>query len=165
MTVVSDSSPLITLARIRCFDLLRRLYGTIYISAEVHAEVVIHGAGMPGAIQTAHAAWIEVRNVKDTKALADDIAEAGLGAGEMSAIALARELSADLILIDEWKARRLAREKGFPVIGCVGILEDLHEQGELTDLRAAYQRLIQNKTRIDLQTLQHSLRRFQLPPL
>ncbi len=49
MIVASDSSPLITLARIQCFDLLPKLYGAIYISTEVHHEVVIQGAGLPGA--------------------------------------------------------------------------------------------------------------------
>ncbi len=52
-----------------------------------------------------------------------------------------------------------------PIIGCVGILEDLYERGDLSDLRDAYRQLIQNKTRIDLKTLQYSLARFKLPPL
>jgi len=60
VTVVSDASPLITLARINCFDLLPKLYGRVYISTEVYNEVVIAGAGLAGATQVAHADWIEV---------------------------------------------------------------------------------------------------------
>ena len=165
MTVVSDSSPLITLARIRCFDLLPKLYGKIYVSTEVYNEVVIDGAGLPGATQVAQADWIEVRPVQNTAGLAAAIVKTGLGAGELSAVVLAKELPADLVLIDEWRARRYAREEGLPIIGCVGILEDLYEQGYLRDLRGAYQQLIQHKTRIDLQTLQHSLAKFKLLPL
>ncbi len=68
MTVVSDSSPLITLARIGCLDLLTKLYGTVYVPSEVYREVAIDGAGLPGAAQVARAVWIEVipvRNVAD----------------------------------------------------------------------------------------------------
>src|SRR5260370_16020801 len=61
-----------------------------------------------------------------------------MGTGELSAVVLAKELSADLVLIDERKARRYAREESLPISGCVGILEDLCEQGDLSDLRGAY---------------------------
>jgi predicted nucleic acid-binding protein len=47
VTVVSNSSPLISLAKIEMFHLLGELYGKIIISAEVYAEVVIAGAGFP----------------------------------------------------------------------------------------------------------------------
>jgi predicted HTH domain antitoxin len=47
VTVVSDSSPLITLARIGWLDLLNKLYGAIYVSSEVYREVAIDDAGLP----------------------------------------------------------------------------------------------------------------------
>ena len=40
MTVVSDSSPLVILTKLGYFDLLNRLFSRVYISAEVHDEVV-----------------------------------------------------------------------------------------------------------------------------
>jgi predicted nucleic acid-binding protein len=46
--VVSDSSPLITLARAQQLNLLREFYGQITIPDEVHSEVIIAGAGLPG---------------------------------------------------------------------------------------------------------------------
>ena len=142
MIVVSDSSPLITLARIGCFDLLPKLYVRIYISNEVYGEVVIDGAGLPGAAQVAQADWIEVRPVQNTSGLAAAIAKTGLGAGELGAVVLAKEIAANLVLIDEWRARRYAREEGLPIIGCVGILEELYKHGDLSDLRGAYRELI-----------------------
>ena len=48
----------------------------------------------------------------------------GLGIGELSIIMLGRELKADLVLIDDLKARNLAREEGLAVLGCVGVLHD-----------------------------------------
>ena len=49
MTVVADSSPLIILTKLGCFDLLHQLFPRVYISPEVQYEVVIAGAGLPGA--------------------------------------------------------------------------------------------------------------------
>ncbi len=64
-------------------------------------------------------------------------AKIGLGAGEVSAVFLAKEIRADLTLMDEWKGRRLASEAGLAVVG-VGILEELYRQGEIKDLRQNY---------------------------
>ena len=49
MIVISDSSPLITLARAEQLELLREFYGQVAIPREVHEEVTVVGAGLPGA--------------------------------------------------------------------------------------------------------------------
>ena len=162
MKVVSDASPLITLARISCFDLLPKLFGKIYISSEVYKEVVIDGEGLPGAAEVSQADWIEVRLLER---LVGAPVRPDLGAGEVSAVALAKDLSADLVMIDEWRARRFAQDEGLAVVGCIGILENLYDRGLMSDLRRAYEQLIQSKTRIDLRTLQNSLAKFGLLPL
>jgi len=46
--VVADSSPLITLARARYFELLHEFYGEVVVSREVHEEITVAGAGLPG---------------------------------------------------------------------------------------------------------------------
>jgi len=88
-----------------------------------------------------------------------------LGAGEVGAIFLAKELPADLTLMDEWKGRRLAAEEGLAVVGCIGILEELYRRGVLKDLRQIYKELLQQNIRIDLRTLQDSLKHFGLESL
>jgi uncharacterized protein len=153
------------MARIGCFSLLTKLYGKVYISTEVYNEVVIDGNGLPGAGEVLQADWIEVTPVQNTEGLRRMVAKTGLGIGELSAVVLAKELSANLVLIDEWRARRHAHGEGLTIIGCVGILENLHEGGRLSDLRGAYQQLVHQKARIELQTLQRSLASFNLPLL
>ena len=162
MKVVSNASPLITLARLGHLDLLRKLYDALYISTEVYNEVVVAGAGMPGEAAVSTADWIHVTPVTNAEDLANTTAKIGLGAGEMSAIFLAKELHADLTLMDEWKGRRLASEEGLAVVGCIGILEELYRRGEIKDLRESYQELLRQKIRIDLRTLQSSLKHFRL---
>jgi predicted nucleic acid-binding protein len=49
----------------------------------------------------------------------------GLGAGERGAILLAKSLAADLVLLDESKARRIARAAGLAIMGCLVVWECL----------------------------------------
>jgi predicted nucleic acid-binding protein len=163
--VVSNASPLITFARIGHLDSLHRLYEAVHIPTEVYNEVVIAGAGMPGAAAIAKADWIHVSAVQDTESLAKTILKTGLGAGEISAIFLAKEMAADVTLMDEWKGRRLAIEEGLAVVGCIGILEELYRRKEIKDLREVYQELLRQSIRVDLRTLQSSLGQFKLPVL
>ena len=165
MKVVSDASPLIALARIDCLELLPKLYGRVPIPTEVYAEVTVAGTGLPGARQIAGANWIEIASVNDSAALEEARRRTGLGAGEVSAIILAKELAAGLTLIDERRARRFAKDEGLEVIGCVGILETLHRRGHLADLRDAFARLLHHEFRIDRRALNESLLRLNLPPL
>ena len=165
MKVVSNASPLITLARIGHLDALHTLYETVHIPTEVYNEVVIASAGKPGALAVSKADWIHVSTIRDVEGLAKAISKTGLGAGEMGAVFLAKELAADLTLMDEWKGRRLAVEEGLAVAGCGGILEEVYRRGEIKDLRQIYQELQRQKIRIDLRTLQASLKQFGLASL
>jgi predicted nucleic acid-binding protein len=105
VNVVSDASVLINLSRIGELDLLRRLYGGLLIPEAVWREVVVEGAGQPGAEEVRTASWIETHNVDNehlVRALRQD-----LDAGEAEAIALALEVEAELyarVLQDEGEA-------------------------------------------------------------
>lgn len=81
MTVVADSSPLIILAKLHCFDLLQKLYSTVWISTEVYNEVVVAGAGLPGALQVKAASWIDIKSIHDPASLAAARKKTGLGVG------------------------------------------------------------------------------------
>jgi len=68
--VLSDSSPLITLAKIGRLGLLPQLYETVTITPEVSAEVVVSGAGLAGSSQISTAKWIHVKPVQKPANLA-----------------------------------------------------------------------------------------------
>jgi len=104
MMIVSDASILINLARIGELDLLWKLYGELIVPEAVWQEVVVNGAGQPGAEDINTADWVKRALVKNrylVQALRQD-----LDAGEAEAIALALEVEAELLLMDE----RLGRE-------------------------------------------------------
>jgi predicted nucleic acid-binding protein len=84
--VVSNSSPLIALARIGRLDLLASLYHRIVIPTEVHHEVTVVGRGLPGAKEVRRAGWIEVQAPKRPAGALLEQACNGLGAGERSTI-------------------------------------------------------------------------------
>ena len=90
MIVIADSSPLIILAKLGCFDLLNKLYPRIYISHEVHHEVVIAGAGLPGAAEVQNSEWVEVRFLRNQASLLKAHQTSSLGLGELSTIWLER---------------------------------------------------------------------------
>lgn len=165
MIAVSDSSPLIALARIRRLDLLSSLFGRIVIPSAVYEEVVVAGAGLPGAEQVRRARWLEVVNKPDVAGISLLRQCVGLGAGEKESILLAKHLSADVVLLDEARARRVAHTAGLTVTGCIGILESGFRRGLVQDLRAAYVDLLKQGIRFDLKLLSDSLAKFGLPAL
>jgi predicted nucleic acid-binding protein len=81
VTIVSNSSPLISLAKIESFNLLRQLYGTLTISAEVYAEVVVSGKSLPGSSETSGASWVQVQRVTRPHDVAAAQQRFGLGLG------------------------------------------------------------------------------------
>ncbi len=162
MTAISDASPLISLSRIGLLDRLQSVFEKVKISLEVYDEVVVTGVGLPGSAAVQKADWIEVLKVQDQARLVRLMAERGLGAGETSTIILAKESGVDIVLMDEWRGRRLAKDFGLTAIGCVGILEELHRRSIGIDLVDAYNRLLEAKVRIDERILRDSLKRLGL---
>jgi predicted nucleic acid-binding protein len=163
--VIADSSPLIILAKLGCFGLLNKLYPQLCISTDVHREVVIAGAGMPGASEVATAAWIKVEALQNPENLTSAQHRFPLGLGELSTILLAQELSADVVLLDDYHARKLARRGGFQVRGSLGLLEIFHRRGYLADLREVFRQLLSENVYIDRRLIEHRLRTLGLPPL
>jgi predicted nucleic acid-binding protein len=112
MIVVSDTSPLTALLTVGEENLLRKLFAEVVIPIAVRDELLRSHPVLPE--------WLRVEAVKN-------VAEASrlsgvLDAGEAEAIELAKELQADLLLIDERKGRRVAVEEGVAVIGLLGVL-------------------------------------------
>jgi hypothetical protein len=152
---VTDSSPLVILAKLGCFDSLKQIFPSLIISTEVHREVVVDGAGLPGASEVAQASWIEVKGLASPASLLEAQQKYPLGAGELITILLGKELRADAVLLDDHKARKLARDEGLPVRGSVGVLETLYLRGHLADLRRAFQQLVAENVYIDQRLLNH----------
>ena len=119
MIVVSDASPLISLAAVGRLGVLRDLYGRVCIPEQVHHEITGRGMRL-GAREIADADWIDKVPVSDGRLR--EVLERSLDSGESEAIALAVELKAELILIDETRARAAAMQLGLNVVGVLGVV-------------------------------------------
>ncbi|KAA3662962.1 MAG: DUF3368 domain-containing protein [Chloroflexi bacterium] len=134
MIVVSNTTPLIGLASIQKFHLLHQLFGTIHIAQAVFDEVVTDGHEISGAkTETSAAVWIETRTIQDE--LAVEVLLDELDRGEAETIVLAREMNADLVLMDEKKGRRKLVQLNIMKIGTVGILLKAKQVGLIPSIQ------------------------------
>ena len=109
--------------------------------------------------------WIEVKSVQNPAGLLSAQRKYGLGPGEMSTIVPAKELGANPVLLDDYRARKLAKAEGLEILGSVGLLESFYLRRDLTDLRRAFQQLLLHNVYIDQRLLDRRLRALGLPPL
>ncbi|MFQ5668359.1 MAG: DUF3368 domain-containing protein [Candidatus Binatia bacterium] len=120
MIVVSDTSPITSLAGVEKLEILRALFDNVLIPPAVFRELEDRVA-LPD--------WIEVRNVREQAMVTHLLAE--LDSGEAEALALARELKADRVLIDERHGRDVAERLGLRYIGVLGVLLEAKRRGHL----------------------------------
>jgi len=124
MIVVADTSPINYLVLIRQIDLLTQLYKQILIPTAVLAELEHPGA--PKAVRdwaVSRPPWLEVLKPKTTLMLAE------LDAGESEALALAAEVHADVVLIDDHAGRQEAIRRGLKVAGTLSVLDEADQAG------------------------------------
>ena len=134
---VANASPLIALARIDQFSLLKALFQDVIIPDAVWTEVVTQGTGRPAAelvIQAEKEGWLHRQQIRDTFAVA--VLQANLGDGEAEAIVLAQELDTTWLLLDDDLARAHAIRLKLSVKGTAGILLAAYHAGLITDLKA-----------------------------
>jgi uncharacterized protein len=133
MIVASDTSPLTSLAAIGQFELLRTLYGELHIAEGVWHELNHGGRRHPGSHEVEKASWIYRHKVREqilVMALRRD-----LDRGEAETLALAVELKADLVLLDEKEGRRIANRLGFRPLGVLGVLLQAKSLGAIAEIR------------------------------
>ena len=140
MIVVSDTSPLLSLTLVGQLDLLRQLYGSIVIPAAVRDELIVGGAAYGDGEEVIQQAWISVRPVDNPIVL--KLLQRELDRGESEALALAIELKADLILLDEFKARRLADDLEVPHTGVLDLLIEAKRLNYVTAIKPVLDALI-----------------------
>jgi len=127
--VVSNTSPITNLAAVEQLDLLRQLYGTVLIPQAVYGELIAGGGGQPGAREVQTLEWIETRAVTD-HALVTAL-QIELDNGEAEAIALTKELAADLLLLDERRGRAVAARLDLRFVGLLGVLIEAKQKGTI----------------------------------
>jgi predicted nucleic acid-binding protein len=135
--VIADTSPIDYLLLIGHIDILPALFGKVILPAAVWDELKHPKA--PLVVRTWVAApplWVDVR----PSSRFQDASLEALDAGEGAAIALAIELHADLLLMDDEEGVIAARGKGLEVTGTLGVLSRA-AQRHLLNLADAFERV------------------------
>ncbi len=155
MIVVADTTPLRYLVAIEREHLLPALYGRVLTPPAVAAELSHEGTpDMVRAWIAARPTWLEIRQPTQSPAL-----ELYLDKGEQEAIALAEEVAADLLLMDDWDGRVVAERRHLRVVGTLRVLADGASRG-LTDLEESFERLRHTNFRVSSELLKSLLKEF-----
>lgn len=141
--VITDTSCLILLDKIGALDLLHSVYNHIITTPEIAAEFI---KNLPE--------WIEIVSVKNIDLIANYAEQVDLG--EASAIALAQELGA-LLIVDDFKGRRLAKQLNLKVTGTIGVLVTARQQQKIASLRPYFMLVSSTDFRIDPALLERIL--------
>ena len=136
--VISNTSPIFYLHRLRLLDLLQKLYQEIIVPKAVVSELEAgrrQGEDVP-AIDSYE--WIKIRAIRSPQILG---LSTDFGPGETEVLALALEESDSLVIIDEKLARKIARLRGLRVTGTAGVLLKAKQEGHILAVKPFLDRL------------------------
>jgi predicted nucleic acid-binding protein len=139
MLVVADTSALLALAACNGLQFLDALFREVRVPRAVYRECTV--PGKPGALCLAEYLAGKIDDIRLSDFV---IAAAGLGQGELEAMALYKRLQADRLLIDDSRARKVAMINGAVVIGSVGVLILAKDEGLLPTIRPALEAIRQS---------------------
>lgn len=131
MIVVSDTSVVTALIQTGRVNLLSEIFGSVFIPEAVARELAVCHVSLP--------AWIQTLRVQDKESVERLCLE--LDIGESEAIALAMELGADFLLMDEKLGRATAQRAGLTTIGILGVAAAAKRQGLLESVATVIQEL------------------------
>jgi predicted nucleic acid-binding protein len=134
-TIISDTSCFIILSKIEELDLLQKLYGQIVTTLDIAEEF---GEKLPD--------WVIIEKVTDK--FRQQILEMQIDKGESSAIALALEIQDSTLILDDFKARKIAKNLGLTFTGTIGIIIKAKLKGIIPSIKPYLQKIKDTNFRI-----------------
>jgi len=132
-SLVSNTGPIIALSAIDHLEILKKIFEEVILPETVHNEIMQGGKDFAGLGFYRKATWIKVQSLTNP---IEPLLGTLLDKGEASVIQLARETGADFVLIDERKARKIARKiYGIHVVGSARILLEAKHRGLIPKVR------------------------------
>jgi predicted nucleic acid-binding protein len=133
--IISDTSCFIILSKIRQLEILQKLFGNVVTTPEIADEF---GENLPD--------WVEIVVVKDK--YKQQLFEIQVDKGESSAMALSLEIKNSLLIIDDYKARKLAKTLGINYTGTIGILILAKNKGIISSIKPVLEQIKATNFRI-----------------
>jgi predicted nucleic acid-binding protein len=133
--VISETSILINFQKIEEFELLREVYAELITTPEIAREF---GEELPY--------WIKIQSVTDKRY--QEFLETQVDSGEASAIALASEFDDVLLLLDDLKARKLAKKLNIKITGALGVIHRAKQMSIIGNVKPLIDKLLLTDFRI-----------------
>lgn len=143
MSIVVNSTPLISLAIIEQVDLLQRIFGKVILPRAVYNEVITGGKGKAGYFQLSNIDWFHVIDTVNIELKRSIMVQ--LDEGEAEVITVSKDKNIPLVCIDEFAGRQYAKLLGLDVIGTLGILLIAKRQGYISAIKPLCDKLINNE--------------------
>ncbi len=140
--VISNTTPILSLLKIDKIDILKELYGKIIIPLAVYQEIE-KGKYKQYYQDITLLNWIEIKKIQDTNST-DYFFD--LDDGEAEVLILAKEINADLVLLDEIIGRRYAKQLKINLTGTIGILLKAKEKGLIISIKDLLLELVEKGT-------------------
>ena len=140
--IISNTTPIISLLKINKLSLLKKLYGKIIVPFAVYQEIE-EGKDKPYYTDLFSINWIEIKKIQNSKSR-EYIFD--LDKGEAEVLILAKEIDADLVILDEIMGRRYAKQLGIVLTGTIGVLLKAKEKGYISSLKNILSELTEKGT-------------------
>ena len=95
--------------------------------------MVLEGSGQPGAEKIGSASWVRVLSASNRQLV--QALRQELDAGEAEATALALEVDAEFLLMDEQLGRDTAQHMGVRSVGLIGVLVEAKHKGIVSGIQ------------------------------
>ncbi len=139
--IISNATPLIAFSRICQLPLLKKVVGNLVIPEAVAQEITAYPVGQHGSIDLAQETWIQQRALQSTQQTS--LLLLTLDQGEAEVIALALEVQASLVIMDELTGRKVAESLDIKVTGSIGVLMRAKQLGYISAIRPYTQQMKQ----------------------
>ena len=136
-TIISDTSCFILLTNIGELDLLHKVYGQIITTIDISTE---YGEKLPD--------WVQIKEVKDK--YRQKLLEMQIDKGESSAIALALEIPDSTLILDDYKARRIAEQLCLSFTGTIGVIIKAKLLGLIPSIKPLLDKIRQTNFRVSV---------------
>ena len=137
-TIIADTSCLIILTNIGEIDLLHKVYGEITTTIDIAIEF---GETSPE--------WVEIVSIKDK--YRQQLLEIQIDKGESSAIALAMEIPDSTVILDDYKARKIASQLGINFTGTLGIIIKAKLKSIIPSIKPFLEKIKQTNFRLSVE--------------
>jgi len=143
--VLADASCFILLDKIGELEVLQKLFGAVVTTPEIAHEF---GKDLPG--------WVKTKSPSESRFV--QVLQLEVDPGEASLMALALELKNHLLILDDYKARRLAVRLGLNYTGTLGIFLKAKEKGYLPTVKSMLEKIQRTNFRFSEQVMNNILR-------